>query len=570
MLSPQWAAGKIAGRVRRFAKGETVAVGRRLGLEALESGAVPTRRGAMADGGPWAIIALIAVTVGVAALLRLAAREAPLTISLGGATLLSLVFAYVRYDATGRAFGVLLRALTVVIAAYLAASQPFFIVGGGEGGANHVAAVLLQVFFWVMLAAAVAAMLRPSFALLPFMFLIVLKSEYAASSGMGISATDYAILPEVGLFLTAGSVAIAVWTRGQPWRAVTPSTDRPDPRLLGDMLVYAAAAIHFANYFYAGFGKLMLPGPPLAWLGNHTPNILLASLLYKCNPLMQFGPVVDALYAGFSRLYPLTNAAVLFFQLACLWALSRRWLLIVFLLFFDAMHVGIFVSSGIFFWKWIVLNLIFALVLEWIGFAKAPRWLHVTGLVLVVSAPAFFSVARLAWFDTREVNAAFVQAVRDDGARVQLPSNFFLGYSVTFAQNRVGVALGPHFATGSLGSSHDYGTAVEAATCSGELLPAEAAGVGSNSVAVLRRFVAAFDRFARSRADTDGHLHYDLFPHHIWSNPAMYPEAAALDLRHVVGYELVVQAMCVGDVKTASDFNVLTKARTVIPIALTP
>jgi hypothetical protein len=500
------------------------------------------------------------------------AREAPVAVSLGGATILCAAFAFVRYD-TGRSLAVLLRALVVILTAYIAASRPFFFVGGEVGGANHADAVLLHVFFWVTIAAALAAMIRPSFALLPFMLLVVLKSEYAASSGMGISVTDYAILPEVGIFLCVGSAVIALRTRGLPWRPITPAADVAealDPRRLGDTLVYSAAAIHFANYFYAGFGKLVLPGPPLAWLANRTPNILLASLLYKCNPLMQFGPVVDTVYAGFLKLYPVTNAAVLAFQLACLWALSRRWLLIVFLIFFDGMHIAIFVSSGIFFWKWVLLNLVFALVLEWVGFGKVPRWLLALGIVLVLSAPAFFSVTRLAWFDTREVNAAFIQAVRDDGTRVQLPSNFFLGYSVTFAQNRVGVTLAPHFPTGSLGSAHDYDTVVAAADCASKLEPAVTPGTDSNSIDVVRRFIPAFHRFAVSHADAEGLLHYDLFPHHIWSNPAMYPEAAALDLRRVTGYELVVQAMCVTDVKTASDFNVLVKARTVIPIALQP
>ena len=44
--------------------------------------------------------------------------------------------------------------------------------------------------------------------------------------------------------------------------------------------------------------------------------------------------------------------------------------------------------------------------------------------------------------------------------------------------------------------------------------------------------------------DADGHFSYDWFPHHNWSNPALYEDFAALDLRSVVGYRYIIDSIC--------------------------
>jgi hypothetical protein len=337
---------------------------------------------------------------------------------------------------------------------------------------------------------------------------------------------------------------------------------------LSDYLVIFAVAIHFSNYLYAAIAKVALDGPLLAWIFNRTPNILLASVALNSNPLSGMPNMLDVVYYTFDRTYTLTNTCVLMSQMLCIFALRRRYLIIAFLVFFDVMHISIFVTSGIFFWKWILLNCVLVASTSRLHFGRTADWLFVCGVVLVVITPQFFSVTRLGWYDTREVNRVTIEAVVDDRRRVVLPSNFFGSHSVTFAQGRVGVGLASHFPTGSLGSAYDYSIAEAAARCATELVPASRTEADQREFEIIRSFVSGYHRFALGLADSNGRLHYDLFPHHMWSNPTMFPEALDLDLRKVVGYELVIEAICITGVPSVTAMETVSRARTLIPIDL--
>ena len=49
-----------------------------------------------------------------------------------------------------------------------------------------------------------------------------------------------------------------------------------------------------------------------------------------------------------------------------------------------------------------------------------------------------------------------------------------------------------------------------------------------------------------SHADADGRYAYDLYPHHIWSNPALYRDFSSMDKRRIVEYRFVTDFVCLG------------------------
>jgi hypothetical protein len=102
------------------------------------------------------------------------------------------------------------------------------------------------------------------------------------------------------------------------------------------------------------------------------------------------------------------------------------------------------------------------------------------------------------------------------------------------------------------------------------LVPASDTEESRRQLAAIRSFVAEYHRFAARRADSSGRFHYDLYPHHMWSNPMIFPAASEMDLRRVVGYELVVDALCVIKAETAMTMETLSRARTAFPISLRP
>jgi len=284
------------------------------------------------------------------------------------------------------------------------------------------------------------------------------------------------------------------------------------------------------------------------------------------NPMLTFPDILDTFFIIFDRIYVLGNIFVLFLQISCIAAFGRRYLMIIFLILFDLMHILIFLASGIFFYKWIFVNSILAISITRINFKKTSAWLCICSVVLVLISPLFFSIARLGWYDTRAVNLVIVEAVLEDGSAVPLPSNFFGHNSVTFAQIRAGKGLAPTVPTGAMAGTHDYSIYRKAEHCTNELVPAADLGIWRRRFEILRSFLSGYHRFALSQVDALGRLHYDLFPHHIWSNPAKYPEASAMDLRRVVAYQLVVEALCITNAPTATTMDTVTKARTIIPI----
>src|SRR3546814_6256579 len=87
----------------------------------------------------------------------------------------------------------------------------------------------------------------------------------------------------------------------------------------------------------------------------------------------------------------------------------------------------------------------------------------------------------------------------------------------------MGIVGNDHFPTGTWGTTIDR-----------DVMKAAYAGCDFESVdqkphtaidfAALDRFVRAHHRTALDLADEQGRVEYDLYPHHVWSNPWLYTE----------------------------------------------
>lgn len=480
---------------------------------------------------------------------------------LGLALLLGLAFRHVRYTHTSAALGIVLKALAGATTAYLVLTYPYYVPGGEPGGMNEGQQLLLNLAWLPSVAFGVLALARPMFALLPMTYLVVLKGVLSATSGLPLSQTDYAIIPE--------SALLALFAVGLAWLARQRGVfqDR-SLHIFGDQVFYLVVAVHFANYFYAGYQKLALDGPVLAWLSNETQNIFYSSLLYKTNPLGAWDSGVKAFGSLLEHSVLLTNGLVLVFQLASLAALARRGLIVLFAVFYDLMHLAIFVASGIFFWKWIILNLAIIVAARRWSFQVPPRPLFAFGVVALLVAPVVFYIPWLGWYDSREVNSTTIRAVLDDGSRLELPSNFFRNYSVIFAQNRIARTAAERLPTGAFGATWNHQDYLRSYDCKNELLPPASTEQRSIVLENLSSFIAGYHAFVLRQSDKNGRFAYDYFPHHIWSNPLQFGAVADLDLRRVAGYELVIDAVCIAGISKGSQLELVGRTRTVFPIPL--
>lgn len=405
---------------------------------------------------------------------------------------------------------------------------------------------------WLAVAAGVLGWWRPGFGLVPVIYVAWKKEHLENLYGFNLNATDYHIVMELMVFICL-AIGVVAAVEAVTRRLSGRDGGRAGVRSLGEGAFMAALAIHMANYFYSAVAKITLPGAgPFTWImENETVNIMMATIVTGLGPLATDPAIAAAALSAMAGGQVVSNAITLGAQLAAvLCVLRTRWALVA-TLAYDVMHLGIFLTTGILFWKWMMVNVGLVIALRLMiaqqGSARGPPWpLSVMAVGVLVLSPLVFRIAELGWFDGRALNRPSVQAILEDGREVPVPTNFFLEGATQLAKAAIGFPFPGHFdRIGVFGKALDGAPGMRAArTCD---LPVAAT---SGLDAVFRdnpRLGAFFRRhhdYALSRAGPDGRIRYNLFPHHNWSNPVRYAAFDRVDLRDVVAYRYAIDSIC--------------------------
>lgn len=388
-----------------------------------------------------------------------------------------------------------------------------------------VLAVLASIFsFW-----------RPAFVLVPSATVLQQKATAAYLFEIGISHTDYIPLLEMGLFL---GIALMLMGPGLPQRlgVFSRMLKRCNPTWAFVLIFMAAVSAHFANYFYSGLQKLLLDGGPLFWV-LHNPTYILSanSLISGFVPIGAFPQLTNALIAVLEASWPVMNAVILLGQLGAVVFVVRRVTLIGATLFYDVTHVAIFLISGIMFWKWVMLNSALVVAMRYLPAMAERRTSVVLSIFIVLAAPETFHIVWLGWYDTPAMARTEIVAVTKDGEEYVVPSNYFGSFSITAAQHRLGRVEPNIFPTVTLGTTQngtDFAQAWNNCTFdTGTLRNPYMADKDR-----LERLLQVTHTYALQQSADDGRYHYDLFPHHIWSNPWMFRDFAQLDPHDIDTY----------------------------------
>jgi hypothetical protein len=414
---------------------------------------------------------------------------------------------------------------------------------------------------WLTVGLGLLAIRRPYFAIFPVLYTIWEKRVYAKQSRFGITSTDYIALVDFALLLILGYLFLQLFQDICRWVKKKPVNILPFLPTL-NALVYCAVTAHLSNYFYSGVQKLVMDHSFSAWfLENQTNYLILNALWYGLLPISKLLAVFPGIYTFTAQTIVLANLFSLLSQLLVIIAVLRiRWMIGLTLLL-DVFHIGVFLLSGIFFWKWMLLN--FAIVLAMRLYPQnLPRWYQVAGVLIVLISPFFFYTAKLGWYDTRSSVKVSMQAVTQEGKVYAVPSNYFLGASVAFAQNLNGKVQDGHFPVGVYGTVSKLADMKKSNACALSLT--ENKSVPEHQMKRLEKLIRNHHRFVIENASTTGQFDYDLFPHHIWSNPLEYTAFKSLDKRQINAYRLVVESACldykdgrlVKDVKATSFRNI--------------
>lgn len=496
-----------------------------------------------------AVIALVALAGVVVFFLHrkvllLAGNATEVGVVLGLSAALSLGLAWVDYRAFGDVFRRLTRLSAAGVLAYLLFEPvDMTLVAGGDAALHF----LVTAGYWPAIAFAAAGVFRPSMAYFPAIYLLLGRESATAISGMGISSLDIKYMMEMAMFLGLSAGALGLLAR--PWSPVRLSRD--DRALFEQCLAFSAIGMHLANYLWSGWGKFALGPTPWTWIvENPTASAILISLHKGISPLGQWPSLAETAYALFSFLEPVSNFAVAFLQIAAIAIVFRLVLLRAATLFYDVLHISIYVFGGLFFWPWVWNNVSVLVAVKGKkegDISLYPR-LCCVAVMLMGASTKLGDAAFLAWFDTTDLRSPKIE-MRDAAADrwIEVPTSFFLTHSYAMSHGYFGMAQRPgHYFPSSGGATRNYAQFDESGGCRPPAAPRrpETAAEKAERLAMLGAFLAAHHDKMLARSDGDGRAPFYLRGHHHPSNPLLFRDFASVDLRDVDAYRYLDSSVC--------------------------
>ena len=236
-----------------------------------------------------------------------------------------------------------------------------------------------------------------------------------------------------------------------------------------------ALCLQAANYLGPGWGKLRL-----GWLWeDQLANFWLAA--YSYGWLTSLGTErALALAAWLTRFNQPLLLLTLILELGVVFILWRRRLTLLLLLGMVGLHLAIVALSGIFFWKWILLDLLlFGVVWRQKPAEQAAlydRPVVLAAFLLMLGSNLYFRPTSLYWYDTPLTQRFNVEVVTTTGDVYSLERNFLRPYQIIFAKEGFHVLNPEPFLVGTYGATSEL--AVQRALQAAER-PEDLAAIGA-------------------------------------------------------------------------------------------
>ncbi|MCD1267067.1 hypothetical protein B5M44_17970 [Shinella sumterensis] len=412
---------------------------------------------------------------------------------------------------------------------------------------------------WLPVLLGVLGFARPTLGCIPATAAFWSKLHTNAVTGLGAPwSADFIIMPDLALYV---SLLLSVYWLSKRYRISDAAV--LEKSQFFNSAVIVMAGVHLSNYFHSGWLKLFLPGGSLLTWVTENPTFMLAIHASDVGGFTVLNMMQDQDWLVPALVWSNTplNAFVLVIQLYSLFCLlslrQSAWLTSL----YDIMHFGIFLLTAIFFWKWMILNFAFVYAFSRMRLKDGPTFsIRLFGCALVLVAPLLsFNIVKLAWFDTGAINDAHFEVETASGSILRVPSNFFLEKSINVAQQRIARPVNGFLPTKTWGTvGHD-----DVRRKLDEACPATASewDLPTEDLNRISKVVQMHHYRMLGLASADGHPKYNIYPHHIWSAPWLFPDFDNIDLRQVRKYFFVVTSRCVSvtqsgyvsrtDVKTA-------------------
>jgi hypothetical protein len=391
-------------------------------------------------------------------------------------------------------------------------------------------------------AAGIAAIARPSFSVIALaLFYHLDRMTELLYEGLSRSVLDWLTVSEIMLFLGL-IVVLHRWVA-----AYVPQLLKGMGESFVTHVTLYCVALHFANYFWSAVAKVLLPGGPLTWLlESPTYNDFTFNIYAGMFPIALLeGTPAKYLYATLQPLNTALNGLILSAQILAIVSVLRPRAMQAFAVIYDIFHVGVFFLGGILFYKWIALNAAIYVGLRKFEQSTFSRPLMACIGATVLGSPLMFSIAQLGWYSTAQGNYLKIEAVDEAGRVYEVPTNYWMARAFEVRSGRFRNAFDGFHAETALAGTTSYEFMQESLSCSA--IPAGRADADrSHNRESLVRLIRQHHRAVLELVDENGHLRFDAYPHHAWSEflGPRFAEFRALDKRTIDHYVVSLEAVC--------------------------
>ena len=291
-----------------------------------------------------------------------------------------------------------------------------------------------------------------------------------------------------------------------------------------DVLIFAWCCLLATTYWNSGLGKLRV-----GWLTHpHVHFLLLGAYANGWLAHLEPGTVERAALAIAAVAVPLM-LFTLIVECGSILMLWRRWSVVLFVALATAFHLGAFAMTGIFFWKWMLVEaMLIAYLLQGRRLTRlrifAPGLLALS-VVAILAHPLWAPSENLTWFDTPLTYSLEFEGIDARGASHVLPAGFFRPYGDAIVMGPAG-APSPHAKlTGPMGVTMDRSLAesLQAVRAPEAVFAAELARGSARTDSAsdaFDAFVGAYAANARCARERDPLvLRVIGLPRHLWTFP---------------------------------------------------
>lgn len=382
----------------------------------------------------------------------------------------------------------------------------------------------------LLVALAAGVWLHPGFAAPAVIHGMAITHQFAHPMG-AFSWTDKRIVFDLLVLFAVFLLLHAVTSRPHEPATLRPARgDRWQADWRGFLLV--AFCLHGAHYAIPALGKTLM-----GWeLNNELHRLFVVA---HVNGWLSSWPDARVLETAalLRDLNPLLVGLTQVIEYAPLFVLLHRRTGIAIFIGCALLHIGIFVSSGIFFWKWVLLNGALALLLHRLHDRPLAKMFglragfFVAAIPVFLTAPVTFRPVKLSWIDSGHANVYEIEALGESMRTYHVGRDFFAPYDMIFTQNRLSYLDPEPSLTLTYGATirPDLGVALAEADSPDAALAVEAEHA---EVHFDPRRAARFDAFMRAHFATINRDRYKRrvrwlrAPHHIWASASQDAYAA--------------------------------------------